>query len=585
MIELKYREKFNKIHNNDKDQLDFVFSNEKRLIVTAPAGCGKTKSMVSKIAYELISTKGATFKKILALTFSVNAASKIKDDTSTLLPNIIGCNSLSINKKLEIANYHSFAKRLIRNHGYYLDESFKNIEDFKIIEDKKLYGYFGDDEKDNVKFLQQYKVELNNSNSTFIEEYLDYYYDIVIDKLINNRCITYDSMLVLAIVLLEEEPIRKFYSNYYQMVIVDEFQDTNCLSYMLIKSLSFCNKLILIGDEMQKIYGFIGAIPNIFQIAKLDFNMSRFEFTTNYRFKDNIHLKQLDKYLREVSSNYDILNNGFNEKATLKIGFYETPEGENSKIVKMIQSNIANDYTSVILFRVKNMARDVKAEFDNKGVKYFNGLFSDIDTFYKEFHDEALRIFNLESGCSKSVSKKTLNKVVSRIKKEYTSTDSDIATSLIQLLQVFFTYVRNKNILRKDKYSQIQFTLSSYSLKRYMNEIKEKVILTTIHGSKGLEWDYVFIPGGQESKFPFYYGLCEDCKKMKARIISNNYCIFKYPKLLKDQFLVELSVFYVAVTRAKKDVYIFANFGETYFGSSKLSCLASLPNLELLRIL
>lgn len=40
------------IHGSDKEQLDFIFSEGKRLIVTAPAGCGKTRSMVSKIAYE-----------------------------------------------------------------------------------------------------------------------------------------------------------------------------------------------------------------------------------------------------------------------------------------------------------------------------------------------------------------------------------------------------------------------------------------------------------------------------------------------------------------------------------------------------
>jgi DNA helicase-2/ATP-dependent DNA helicase PcrA len=391
-------------------------------------------------------------------------------------------------------------------------------------------------------------------------------------------------MLVLAIVLLKKEPIRKFYSNYYQMVIVDEFQDTNSLSFILIKYLSSSEKLILIGDEIQKIYSFIGAIPSVFEKAELEYDMSKIEFTTNYRFEENTRLRQLDKYLREIFNNYDNLNNGLSEKATLNFGFYKTQKGETFKIAQMIQSNIANDNTSAILFRAGNMASYVKSELDNQGISYFNGLFSDVDTSYKKFHDEALRLFNLESGCSKSVSKKVLDKVILKIEKEASKIAPDIATPLTQLLQVFFNSLRNKSISRIDKYSQIQFTLSTYSLKRYMNEIKAKVILTTIHGSKGLEWDYVFIPGVLESKFPTYYGLCKDCKNMNARNSFTNSCEFKYTKELKEQFLIELSVFYVAVTRARKDVYVFANIGQTRFGANKRSCLTKLPNLELIKI-
>ena len=40
-------------HAGDIEQLKFIFSDENRIIVTAPAGCGKTTAMVSKIAREL----------------------------------------------------------------------------------------------------------------------------------------------------------------------------------------------------------------------------------------------------------------------------------------------------------------------------------------------------------------------------------------------------------------------------------------------------------------------------------------------------------------------------------------------------
>lgn len=66
-------------HMGDVEQLSFIFSDDKKIIVTAPAGCGKTTAMVSKIARELSNGRISSNKKVLAMTFSVNAAMKIKD--------------------------------------------------------------------------------------------------------------------------------------------------------------------------------------------------------------------------------------------------------------------------------------------------------------------------------------------------------------------------------------------------------------------------------------------------------------------------------------------------------------------------
>ena len=75
-------------HFDDEEQLEIIFSNESRLIVNAPAGYGKTKTLESKIAYLIAKDTILYPKKILALTFSVNAAYKIKIDISRQLPDI-----------------------------------------------------------------------------------------------------------------------------------------------------------------------------------------------------------------------------------------------------------------------------------------------------------------------------------------------------------------------------------------------------------------------------------------------------------------------------------------------------------------
>ena len=43
--------KIQEIHLNDEKQLEIIYNNDNRIIVEAPAGCGKTKTLISKIAY------------------------------------------------------------------------------------------------------------------------------------------------------------------------------------------------------------------------------------------------------------------------------------------------------------------------------------------------------------------------------------------------------------------------------------------------------------------------------------------------------------------------------------------------------
>jgi len=89
------RKKIRASHNKDTAQLRVVFTNKNKTIVEAPAGCGKTKTMISRIAY-LLATQRVPFpKRILALTFSVNAAYKIKKDVAENLPELLSTAKIS----------------------------------------------------------------------------------------------------------------------------------------------------------------------------------------------------------------------------------------------------------------------------------------------------------------------------------------------------------------------------------------------------------------------------------------------------------------------------------------------------------
>lgn len=586
MNDYKLNKKIKDIHGEDREQLDFIFSKDKHIIVTAPAGCGKTKSMVSKIAYEITKSKGKNLKRILALTFSVNAALKIKDDISEILPELLDNDNYNLNKKLDISNYHGFARNLIKNHGYVLNKELRNIDEFEIVFENtsEMAPYMTSSEL--VK-IQSFKKDIDDAKCHNIDHNFNQYFEIIMKNLVSKSIITYNAMLVIAIKLLEIQTIKNFYSKYYQMIIVDEFQDTNYLSYKLItKLINESNKVILMGDDIQKIYSFIGAIPNVFEKINKDFDMEKIEFMTNYRFKENKSIKKLDEYLRGIFKNYDDIREGYSKTATLKFGFFRKARHEASKIVSIIEGNIKRNKTSAILYRAGWLAENVEKELIKRDIKYFYGLFSDTDPAYQKFHEIALELFIEESGTSRSVAKRVFSNVKKQlIENKNTITDDRIKfESLLRLLTALFSSISKKTFSRENKYNNIYFILSSYSLKRLMNEIEDKVFLTTIHGSKGLEWDYVFIPEIMDYQFPASRALCRDCNSKGANIRNKNNCVFSYPSELKKCFLEELSLLYVAITRAKIDVYAFANIEEKRGISKRRSCLTSLPNLNLKKI-
>lgn len=579
--------KLKEIHGDDKEQLNFILSNEEKIVITASAGCGKTKTMISKIAYELITTPNLNFKKILALTFSVNASTKIKEDTSEVLPKLLNNESIDLDKKLDVSNYHSFATKILFKHGYSLNNNLKNIKEFRTVPEntKILKEYLI---ADDIRVLSDFSRAISEVNIEIADELFERYKNILLNKLIPNSIITYNGLLVLGFLLLQNERIRNFYVQYYPIIIVDEFQDTNYLSYKIITSLiDKDNKVYLMGDDIQKIYGFLGAMPNLFSKMKNDYKMTAMEFNTNYRFKDNPRMLKLDKYIRQIFIQYDNMKN-FREKAEINMGFYEKQETEIDKIYKDIIEKTANGFNIAVLVNKKTSAENIIKKFENEAIKYFNGLFSDTDNYYIKFHKLALEYFITESGIGKSIAKRVLDNVILNLKnkKDIITNDEVIFNSLIRLLIALFENVKKANLSKEEKHNKISFVLSNSSLKRLMNEIDEQIVVTTIHGSKGLEWDYIYIPQITQGQFPVYFdnSLCKMCKERKSGIQENNFCKFTFPNDLKSKFKEELSLFYVAITRAKKDAYLFANFEKNEWGyTKKRSCLTTLPNLDIVR--
>lgn len=577
---MELKEIIKRKHSGDNEHLEFIFSDEKMIIVTAPAGCGKTTAMISKIARELGTGRIPANKKVLAMTFSVNAAMKIKDSLKDLLPDLVE-NSEQYISKVDVANYHNFAMKLLFKHGYALNEEFVNLNNFMIVNDRSdiLNIYTTSSDSDKLVALDD---ALKVSDEDMLKNVVDDYWNVLDNKLIPNHIITYNGLLVSAIKLLRKKQVSNFYKEYYRMVIIDEFQDTNLLGYWLVNKLIGDNTVIFLGDDIQKIYGFLGAVNEIFKKYEEKYSIKEIEFHNNYRFANNLNMKKLDKLIRYYGNAYAPSE----LTATINLKHLSNDSEEDDFIIDGINKIIkeTNDKVAVLV-RVGNQADSIAAKLDKKNIKYFNALFKDTDVEFIKFYKIAIEEFHNAIGNSGKVVQRDLQDCLQAIKKRkneiYTNVNRKfVYDAMYKLLEVLFTESKRWKGTSKDRYENIDFILCSNGLRHMMEYIEETVVLTTIHAAKGLEWEYIIVPRMNSYAFPNGY-ICRPCRDANSCNSGFDYCNFSFGMEMEKAFKEEISVFYVAMTRAKKNVFLTVNTGFNQWNHKKqTSCLIGLKGLK-----
>ena len=155
-----------------------------------------------------------------------------------------------------------------------------------------------------------------------------------------------------------------------------------------------------------------------------------------------------------------------------------------------------------------------------------------------------------------------------------------IFDSLYHLLKKLFLVSHDWDETTRDKYIDIDFYLENNGLKHMMEYIDERVILTTIHSSKGLEWDYVIIPQMIAGIFPSYRHVCKACQAANGCNQGFDYCESLFAKEVEVQIKDELNAFYVALTRARKEVFLTSYSGRNQWNyPNKTNCLINLRGL------
>lgn len=585
----KLNETLEKQHAGDAKQLEVIFSEADRVMVEAPAGYGKTTTMVSRIAYLLAKEKIPNPKKILALTFSVNAALKIKRDIAEKLPQIINGenNPVSVSEKITATNYHGFCKSVLTKHGFLLDSNLKrDINSFKAVGDDKIEK-LDDVVLDNSEIDLCKKIETTVKSGAYPNdnEICDYL-DIVKNKLLPLNYVTHNAELFFTIELFEKYPeVIKFYNSLFTLIIVDEFQDTNIVAWKLIKRLiGEKTKLLFLGDPLQRIYGFIGALPNVMDLAMAEYGMDKIVLSKNYRFKDNVEMLKLDHNIR-LNAQSVLQGDGVTETANL-LGYWgETQEDEAKQLVNAVGNLLASQIGKKIAILCRGRGDNaslIEEELLAQNIDYFYGMFTDEDEDYVSFHSVCHKLFLKRFGKKLSVNNVQLRKFTNEIRNEYDGTINKAINSLLELLDALQEKVATDYAMLspEDKYTLLLDIFENRQLKQSMEYINCDVILATVHGAKGLEWDYVFLPDLEQWVFPGY-PTCILCDGKNGN--DGCKCNFVYNNAVEKQILEEISVFYVGVTRARKQVFVSASGKRANGKRGKYSCFSSMLGVKLVR--
>lgn len=596
----------------NENQKKAVLHVEGPLLVFAGAGSGKTKTLTYRVAY-LIEELKVKPSNILAVTFTNKAAEEMKERIKNLL-----------NRNIDfmwIGTFHSMCARILReeinNLGYSKNFSILDEEDsIKIIEEsiKSLNlpkNYFSSSDIYN-------KISYIKSRGFFVEDYLPKDgYEEVLKKIFikyeeikkSGNLLDFDDLINFVTKILNiSDVISRYYGEKFKFILVDEYQDINPAQHKLLKALTKYNKnIFVVGDDDQSIYKFRGSSSELMLSFKDDFEKVEVVYLSeNYRSTETIvnacknlisHNKQ-----REDKPLYAIKSGGNKIKLYVAINEIDEARFVVKKIEELREKGI-NLSQIAILYRTNAQSRTFEEAlilfnipyriiggikfYQRKEIKdiisYLRIILNDKDFLSLE------RVFNYPKI---GVGEKTLDKIKLYLEKDNTLVESlekilkdvnnkKITDGIKKFIENYKKWLELKDnifelintILNDTQFFENLEEEKRENIYEFMNIVKEfidktgstkledflsyislisdvdtmdssdKVTLMTVHAAKGLEFNIVFVVGLEEGLFPHFRSL-----------------------LSKDDIEEERRLLYVAMTRAKDDLYLTYSIRRTKRG-------------------
>ncbi|WP_315718276.1 MULTISPECIES: ATP-dependent helicase [unclassified Bradyrhizobium] len=311
----------------DDDQLSLIHAPHHTIRLIAPAGSGKTQTIINRVLH--LVKKGARAERILCLSFDNSAARALREKLSEQL-SALGAPQ----QNFQISTLNAFGFRLLRD--YFPGEHKQIIESHRawrlIKELKETLGSTDEGRKRHdalpaslrfrfyTEFFGLLKNAMLDPRATAPQKLADFMltnkaaqvffqpgstseqkkfviqavhwlfkeYELLLQR---ERRIDFDDQKLRAVKCLESSPnVLALVQKQFEEIIVDEFQDINELDFAFVCLLSQNARLVITGDDDQAIYGFRGCTPRY--IIELEKHLGRpvesFELKRNYRCPRNI---------------------------------------------------------------------------------------------------------------------------------------------------------------------------------------------------------------------------------------------------------------------------------------------------------
>lgn len=597
---------------NDK-QIEAVKTTEGPILILAGPGSGKTRVITHKIAYLLEEDKCNPWE-ILAITFTNKAAKEMK----VRLEGLIG----DAAKGMQISTFHAFGLKIIKeNYDFFhlnstftiLDESDSISVIKKVLKDMNL-----DEKIYNSKVIKRKissaKNELVSCDDfkrmarTDIDIKIADVYKKYEERLTQNSSVDFDDLLMMPIILFRKnEDALKHYQNKYKYVFIDEYQDTNEAQYILSKMISDRRKNIcVVGDESQSIYSWRGAnYKNILNFEKDYKDATVILLEQNYRstkriveaansvIKNNTEKKDKNlwtdnplgtkiKYLRCYDEKDEVLNiineikayknEGipYHEMAVLYRTNAQSQAIERGFLENTIPYKVVGSYAYFNRKEIKDLVSYLRLINNNNDDVSLERCINapkrgigdkTIERLEKEASINGVSVFETISSGKELEFKNLILDIMKKmkdldfvdfielvltktgLKKEYEEEDSIEAKYKLENLEEFKSIA--KNYQDYNPTATLEEFLMEISLISDVKETKDDDVVTlmTMHAAKGLEFDLVFVTGLEEGLFPHSMGLES-----------------------KEELEEERRLFYVAITRAKKLLYLTNARSRLLFG-------------------